>query len=130
MNKQNIVFNKKSNPLAAVINQQNSSPNPTSRKNEQPDPSSKLYTFCSSSNKHKMELTDENKENGNQRERKVSINNLKGKIYEPFEKKGTLTKGKQSNSGTGTKERKKLNNMSVTCIHTLQSAFDRKRQFR
>ena len=85
-----------------------------------------MYTFCSSQNNtHKKEENDENKENVNltTRERKVSLSNIKGKIYEPSGKKVA----KQGNSNTNQKERKSYNNMSVTCIN---SAFDKKKNER
>ena len=59
MSKNSFFFNKKSNPLAAVINKRNVSPNLTSRTNTQKGDNSmtdvdnsKLYTFCSSENKN------------------------------------------------------------------------------
>lgn len=91
MSKAYLNFCKKNNPLASVLNKRAASPNLTSRSTIQKDNSlvendahAKLYTFCSSSNKQPVEepVTDENKSSINVvvRERKVSLNNLKGKV--------------------------------------------------
>lgn len=56
------------------------------------------------------------------RERKVSINNVKGKFCESSYK--ISMKNEHDTSG---KDKKKYNNMSVTCINTLNAAFEKKK---